>query len=199
MRARFITSGAKPGDFPSHGLPEVAFLGRSNVGKSSLLNAVVGARIARTSRTPGRTQLVNFFEAHTKAVDYALADLPGLGYAKVPREIRDGWRRLIESYLETRAPLRALLLLLDLRRGAQEEDVALFARMRGLLEPRGVSLFVVGTKADKLSKPELKPALAAIAKALGVDRDRVLATSVTKNAGVEELRAVIEGLAADRG
>lgn len=194
MRTRFITSAAAPSGFPKTELAEVAFLGRSNVGKSSLLNAVASAKIARTSRTPGRTQLVNFFEIHTKAHDYLLADLPGIGYARVPREIRSGWRALIQGYLSQREPLRALLWLVDLRRDLPEEDAELYADLVESLSPRGVEVVLVGTKADKLSKAAVKPTLLALTKVLGLPFESAIATSTLKGLGIDALRAKIDSV-----
>ncbi|MCK6549493.1 ribosome biogenesis GTP-binding protein YihA/YsxC [Myxococcota bacterium] len=194
MRTRFITSAAAPSGFPKTDLAEVAFLGRSNVGKSSLLNAIAAAKIARTSRTPGRTQLVNFFEIHTKTHDYVLADLPGLGYANVPREIRAGWRALIDGYLTRREPLRALLWLVDLRRDILPEDAALHADLVETLSPRGVEVLLVGTKADKLAKAAVKPTLRTLTAALGVPYETAIATSTLRGLGIDALRAKIATL-----
>src|SRR5262249_55673621 len=122
VAARFVTSAASPEQFPPADLPELAVVGRSNVGKSSLINALVGKDLAKTSRTPGRTRLVNWFEV-TATRPFHLVDLPGYGYAEVSRAMRDSWRPLIESYLGNRATLAGVLLLVDIRRGAQDEEL----------------------------------------------------------------------------
>src|SRR5580765_8482751 len=123
MSARFIISAARPEQFPPEADPEVAFLGRSNVGKSSLLNALVGAdELAFTSSRPGCTQLINFYQVDG---GYRFVDLPGYGYAKVPKEITSEWKALIEAYLTERQSLQLAVLLLDARRGWMEKDVEL--------------------------------------------------------------------------
>jgi GTP-binding protein len=142
---RFILSAAKPEQFPPEGVAaEVAFLGRSNVGKSSLLNALMGVRgLAKTSARPGCTQLINFYQ-----MDEALrfADLPGYGFAKVPWEITNSWKQLIDQYLTGRGSLRLSVIVLDARRGWMEKDVEL----RDWLECHGRPYLVAATKADKL-------------------------------------------------
>ena len=137
--------GSFPGDVPPTGLPEVAFVGRSNVGKSSALNALLGARVARVSSTPGRTQAVNLFR-----VDGALsvADLPGYGFANVPEHVRAQWKELVERYLRTRDTLRLVVVLVDHRHKAQPLDVEMLAMLRGLDRPT----LVIATKVDKLTR-----------------------------------------------
>src|SRR5689334_20185934 len=122
VRARFVTSAAKPADFPPPTLPEIAVVGRSNVGKSSLINALVGQDgLARTSRTPGRTRLINWFEIGSQPPFY-LVDLPGYGYAEVSAAVRQTWRPMIQAYLEQRTSLAGVLLLVDIRRNAEAEE-----------------------------------------------------------------------------
>jgi GTP-binding protein len=141
--ARFIMSAARPEQFPPEAEPEVAFLGRSNVGKSSLLNALVGADgLAYISSRPGCTQLVNFFQVN----GYRFVDLPGYGFAKVPKDITREWKGLIESYLLRRRSLRLSVLLVDARRGWMEKDLEL----RQWLEMNGLPYVVAVTKIDKL-------------------------------------------------
>ena len=144
LAARFIMSVVQPGRFPPEELPEFAFLGRSNVGKSSLLNALVDEKgLARISSTPGRTQAINFFRLGDK---YQFVDLPGYGYAKVGKETKRSWKLLIDSYLETRQCLAHCFLLLDARRGWMDMDLEL----RDWLAHRGHPVLVIGTKWDKL-------------------------------------------------
>ncbi len=195
MRTTFITSAADVEQFPEISGAEFAFLGRSNVGKSTLLNALVNARVARTSRTPGRTQLVNFFAVHTGQGDFTLADLPGYGYARAPREVQRKWAPLIEGYLRHRKPLKVALLLLDVRREVADDDRTLYEWLRKDVAPRGVRIEVVGTKADKLPKARQKPALVALAKALGDRPDGLHLTSATNRIGLDLLLAHLLTLA----
>ncbi len=143
--ARFAAAAAEPGRLPRLGLPEVAFAGRSNVGKSSLLNRLVGRRsLARVSKTPGRTQQINFFVIDEKL---ALVDLPGYGFARVSLALREEWKALVEHYLTQRPSLRAVVLIVDLRRGVEPDD----AQLLEFLAAQGVPAVLVATKADKLA------------------------------------------------
>jgi len=148
MAARFIISAVRPDQFPPEAEPEIAFLGRSNVGKSSLLNALLGTdagsgTLARVSRVPGRTQMINFFEVDG---GFRFVDLPGYGFAKVPLEISRKWKVLIGQYLLGRPGLKLAVLLVDSRRGWMEKDVEL----REWLETNAIPFMVVATKVDKL-------------------------------------------------
>ena len=161
MAARFIISAVRPDQFPPQAEPEVAFLGRSNVGKSSLLNALLGGNagagdVARVSRSPGRTQSINFFEVDG---GFRFVDLPGYGFAKVPPQISRQWKNLIEQYLLDRPGLLLAVLLVDSRRGWMEKDVEL----RNWLEAHKVPYLVVATKVDKLkSQKERHQSLKAL-------------------------------------
>ena len=164
-KARFITSAAKPEQFPPETLPELAVVGRSNVGKSSLINALTGqSGLARTSRTPGRTRLVNWFEVNGK---FLLVDLPGYGYAEVSRDMRESWRPLIEKYLADRKTLAGVLLLIDVRRGPGDEELDFVP----WLEAREVPIVVALTKADKLAKNKRMLEVTKAKKTLGLKRD----------------------------
>lgn len=157
LDAEFIISAASADLFPRDGRPEVAFLGRSNVGKSTLLNSLMGVKgLARTSATPGCTQTINFFRVGGKLL---FVDLPGYGYARVPLSEKARWKRLIESYLLDRSNLELSILLLDARRGWMEPDLEL----KEWLEYHGMPYLVVATKIDKLkSNQERERGLAAI-------------------------------------
>jgi GTP-binding protein len=184
--ARFVTSAAQPADFPPPALPEVAVVGRSNVGKSSLINALVGqSGLARTSRTPGRTRLINWFAIEER---FYLVDLPGYGYAAVSQATRESWRPLIEAYLAERASLAGVLLLIDIRRGVQDEELD-FAPW---LEQRAMPVVVALTKADKLAKNKRTLEVARARQALALRRDP-LAVSATTGEGIDPLwRAVVQ-------
>ena len=144
MAARFIISAARPDQFPPGAEEEVAFFGRSNVGKSSLINALVGTEgLARTSSRPGCTQSVNFFQVDG---GYRFVDLPGYGFAKVPQDITKAWKELIESYLLERGALRLVFIVLDARRGWMEKDL----QFKEWLEFHGHPFVVAATKTDKL-------------------------------------------------
>jgi GTP-binding protein len=160
--ATFVRACAHPGEFPKTGWPEIAFVGRSNVGKSSLLNVLLGRKgLAKVSATPGKTQTINFF-----AVDqsYFFVDLPGYGYAKVPRAVQQAWRSLIEAYLADRDTLRAVVLLLDARHPPSELDLT----MHRWLEAYGVPEIVVATKADQVPRGRRRAADDHIVAALGL-------------------------------
>ncbi len=179
MGARFIISAARPEQFPAEGEAEVAFLGRSNVGKSSLLNALMNAgELAHTSSRPGCTQLINFYQ-----VDGGLrfVDLPGYGFAKVPRDISTQWKALIESYLLHRDMLRLCVIVLDARRGWMEKDIEL----RDWLEDRGRPYLAVATKIDKLkSQKERQQSLRALREGY---TGEVLECSAVTGRGVREI------------
>jgi GTP-binding protein len=156
LLAEFIVSAKSPEQFPADGLPEVAFLGRSNVGKSSLINALCGQRrLAFTSNTPGRTQSINFYRIDGKRY---FVDLPGYGYARVPRSAMDEWAKLIEHYLQERRTLRLSFLILDARRGWMEKDLDL----KSWLEARNHPYLVVASKIDKLNQSEQQHGIKAI-------------------------------------
>ncbi len=147
---RFLLSATAAEQFPAPLAPEIAFLGRSNVGKSSLINSLLGAKVARTSSTPGRTRAINFFEIRHPGDPrpaFVFADLPGYGYAKVPRELSAEWPKFIEAYLLNRAPLALCLALVDMNVPPQASDLQLMEWLQANQRP----FVVVATKADKLS------------------------------------------------
>ncbi|MGE5322055.1 MAG: ribosome biogenesis GTP-binding protein YihA/YsxC [Actinomycetota bacterium] len=167
--ARFITSAAHADSFPREGPPEFAFLGRSNVGKSSLINSLLGQRIAHVSSTPGRTRTINFIGIYSSATQpepqFMLVDLPGYGYAKISRSISAEWPKFIEPYLEKRATLQSSIVLVDVNVPPQPPDRQLI----DYLQHTGRDFMLVGTKSDKLSGNKLKAALSALEEAHGVD------------------------------
>ena len=188
----FLLSAPKLEFLPEPKVPEIAFAGRSNVGKSSLLNALTGrAGIARTSNTPGRTQELNVFDVG-EPLAFRLIDMPGYGYAEAPKDVVREWKALVFDYLRGRAALKRVLLLIDARHGIKPVD----AEIMGLLDKAAVSYQIVLTKSDKI-KPT---ALAGTARAVGeVARTHpaaypeVLATSAEKGDGIAELRAAVVG------
>jgi GTP-binding protein len=156
LKAEFVLSANKAGQFPADGLPEVAFLGRSNVGKSSLINAIAGQkRLAFTSGTPGRTQSINFYRIDGKLY---FVDLPGYGYARVPLAAKNEWAGLIENYLQERQTLKLSFLILDARRGWMDKDLDL----KNWLEIHSQPYLVVASKIDKLNQKEQRESLGAI-------------------------------------
>lgn len=153
LNAEFITSATEPSQFPTGGLPEIAFAGRSNVGKSSLLNALLGRKnLARVSQTPGRTRLLNFFRvvvSDKNGAEFVFVDLPGYGYAKVAKAVREQWGPMIEGYLSARSALRGVVLLTDVRRGEQDE-----INLVRWVQEQGLGLIAVATKIDKLPRSQ---------------------------------------------
>ena len=176
---------------PESALPEIAFAGRSNVGKSYLLNTLVRRKsFARVSRTPGRTREINFFRINN---EFVLVDLPGYGYARISKEKKAEWRPMIESYLRRTTQLRGIVLLLDIRREPSDDDRA----MLDFLAETEVPTIVALTKVDKLSKPAARERVAAIAKDLALDSDQVIPfSSPTGEGRVELLEAILALVAA---
>jgi GTP-binding protein len=189
LRARFLTSAAKPSDFPPEAGPELAFAGRSNVGKSSAINALCGRnRLAFFSKTPGRTQTINFYELGGGA---RLADLPGYGHASAPRSLRSSWDALIGGYLTARHSLAAVVLLTDARRPLTANDRHFLEWLR----PVQASRLVLLSKSDKLSRAERIKALASTRSALDAAAmtSEVMLFSSKNAEGVEVARALLEG------
>jgi len=191
LSAEFIKSCEKPEQFPRDGLPEVAFVGRSNVGKSSLLNSLLHRRkLAKVSRTPGKTCTANFFRLTADdpvLKRFSWVDLPGYGYAKVAKSVQAQWGPMIEGYLAARPELMGVLLLVDAR-GVERHDVTTFAWLRAL----GLRVVIVATKVDKLSRAERRGSLVAIRDSLNVPEGTELIpySSVTHEGRDELWRAI---------
>jgi GTP-binding protein len=187
----FVATAARIDQIPATDRPEVAFAGRSNVGKSSLINALTGRRtLARTSVTPGRTQQLNFFDL---AGRLSLADLPGYGYASAPKPKVEAWTRLVELYLVGRPSLRRALLLIDSRHGLKDID----RRIMAMLDRAAVSYQVILTKADKIDAAALARRLVAIEGELrghSAVHPALIATSARSGAGIDDLRASLAAL-----
>jgi GTP-binding protein len=191
LAAELLTVAAKPEDFPRLPLPEVALLGRSNVGKSSLLNRLAQRRkLARTSTSPGKTRLVHFYRIERPGRELLLVDLPGYGWARVSKAERAGWKSLVESYLGGREHLRGAILLQDVRRDWGEDEVLLGA----WLAERGVPVLLVLTKADKLGAAERRRRVRSLTAAARVPADRCIVTSSQTGEGVEALWKAIDAI-----
>jgi len=173
---------------PDNALPEIAFAGRSNVGKSSLLNRLVRRKaFARVSRTPGRTRQINFFEINRR---FVLVDLPGYGYARISKERRAEWRPLIEGYLRRSTSLRGVVQLIDVRRDPSDDDI----QMLDFLSDLGTPTIVAITKVDKLSPTAKAARVAELTASLGLDAEQVIPFSAQTGAGRDELAAAIVAL-----
>jgi GTP-binding protein len=191
LGAEMIAAAARTDQFPPGGAPEVAFLGRSNVGKSSLLNRLVQRRkLARTSATPGKTRLVHWYQVRRPEGETLFVDLPGYGWAKVSKAERERWRGLVESYLEGRETLRCAVLLQDLRRDLSEDEDLLIAWLR----QRGIAVVLALTKSDKIKPMRRAQRIAEMRLDTDLPDDRVIATSAEKGVGIEDLWRAIDAL-----
>jgi GTP-binding protein len=192
QECRFVTGAADIGGIPASSLPEIAFAGRSNVGKSSLINALTGRNtLARVSRTPGRTRQLNFFVLGN---DLMLTDLPGYGYAEADRREIAAWNRLLKAYLEGRAVLRRVCLLIDARHGFNARDREFITR----LDKAAVSYQIVLTKADKVADAALAELRSRMGKELQTHAaayPEIAATSANQGLGIAELRADLAAIA----
>ena len=186
--ARFVKSAKQANDFPKDRKPEIAFCGRSNSGKSSLLNALTNSQgLARTSSSPGRTQLINFFLVDGQTY---YVDLPGYGYAKVPKGIRDTWGEMVEGYLRNREPLKLAIMLVDSRIPSTDSDQT----MKEWLDHFGIPNLVVLTKSDKISRNELTKALRTCAETLQT-KEIIAFSAITdfgKDAVLKKIRDAID-------
>jgi GTP-binding protein len=184
--AEFITSAVKYNQYPREPMPEIAFAGRSNVGKSSLINTLLRRkRLVKTSSTPGRTQLINFFEINGS---FRFVDLPGYGYAKVPASVRKQWKPMVETYLSRREFLQGVVLLLDIRREPRREEFDL-ARW---LDAYGIHRLFVVTKTDKITKNRQTGRRKDIARGLSMNPDHLILFSAKTRQGFEPLWTAIE-------
>lgn len=194
--AEFITSAVKPEQYPETVLPEIAFAGRSNVGKSSLINTLVNRKnLVKTSQTPGKTRLINFFRINDR---FVFVDLPGYGYAKVPASERKQWGPMVERYLRTRPGLKGMMVLQDIRRtpGSEEHELVSF------LHHLGLPFFYIFTKADKLSKNKQGSQVRSIRKELSLTDDEFICFSAKTRQGRDRTWQQIErllGLDTDAG
>ncbi|MBD3879885.1 MAG: YihA family ribosome biogenesis GTP-binding protein [Quinella sp. 1Q5] len=192
VKSEYVTSAVSRATCPEEPLPEIVFVGRSNVGKSSLINSLTNRKaLARTSGTPGKTQTINFFRVELKADDtrraFYLVDLPGYGYAKTSKANRKLWAKFIDEYLSSRRDIRFVCQLVDMRHPPMESDLKSFAS----LVEKNLPVLVVATKSDKLGKTQRQKHLDAIQKALGIDAESILPYSSVKNEGRSDLLDVI--------
>ena len=183
------TVAVKRNQYPDQSLKEVAFAGRSNVGKSSLLNLLTGRKkLARVSGSPGKTRTINFYIIND---EFRIVDLPGYGYAKVSKSVSAGWGDMMETYLENRPNLLKVIQLVDIRHSPSKQD----AEMYNYLRHFGLDGIVVATKADKISRNQMAKQLKLIRQTLGLtSEDKVIPVSALKRTGHEELLDVIEEL-----
>ncbi len=196
LSAERVATAAGPEGFPVDGKPEVAFLGRSNVGKSSLINRLVRRkRLAYTSSAPGKTRLLHWYRIERPSSALLLVDLPGYGYAKVSKAERQRWKVLVESYLQKRTPLAAAVLLQDLRREISEDETLLLA----WLAERDVPAILALTKIDKLKPMRRAQRVRELAASVDLPRERVVATSAEKGDGMDELWRAIDALVSASG
>jgi GTP-binding protein len=185
--AEFIKSATNSSQYPEHDLYEIAFAGRSNVGKSSVINTLLNRKkLVKTSRTPGRTQLLNFFEINK---EFCFTDLPGYGYAKVPLKVKKNWGEMIEDYLVLRKNLRALVLIMDIRRKVPTSEEQNFISW---LKLESIPCILILTKADKLSKSKQRDAFFSYSKKLLEDKDNIILFSAKSRLGKDALWSAIE-------
>lgn len=188
-RSELEAVAVKPAQYPPDDLPEIAFAGRSNVGKSSLLNLITGRKaLARVSGSPGKTRTINFYRCNDR---FRIVDLPGYGYAKVSKSESTKWGSMMESYLEGRENLIKVVQLVDIRHRPSEQDIQMYEYLK-YYDLDGI---VVATKADKIGKNELKKALAVIEESFGMDEDDlIIPVSSLKRTGDDELLDTIDFL-----
>jgi GTP-binding protein len=199
LDARFFTTATEPHQYPKPAFPEVAFAGRSNVGKSSMINTLCGRRkLVRVSNTPGRTRTLNFFdvdlEIEKKKRTLRLCDLPGYGYAKASKQDRDIWRKMISAYLEGRTALKAVVAIVDGEIGAQDSD----RQMIEYLDGSPAQVLVAATKIDRVAKSKWYGRRQKISEELGVPIEAVVPFSSTERLGVDEVWDRLVGVTVSR-
>lgn len=191
--AEYEKSAVHPGQYPDGNLPEIAFAGRSNVGKSSLINSLVNRKkLVKTSRTPGHTRSINFFKINGS---WYFVDLPGYGYAKVSESLQASWKPMVEHYLTERQNLRGVVHIMDIRHLPSADDVSLWFWLKG----RGIMTFAVMTKADKLSRGRHRLRLNDAAALLGLSPDEIIVFSALTHMGRDKLIGALSPLIAPTG
>ncbi len=197
LGAEFVTTATKVAEYPSKAVPEVAFVGRSNVGKSSMINALCKRKkLVRVSHTPGRTKTLNFFdvmlEHRAKKRTLRLCDLPGYGYAKVSKAERAEWNRMIDDYLTQRHTLKVVVTIIDAEIGPTPDDL----KMLDFLQEKPPRILVVATKLDRINKAARKPRLKALQQQLELPENSLLGFSAHDNLGHDALWATLLGITA---
>ena len=194
IKSDYVASAVRSSQYPTEILPEIVFIGRSNVGKSSLINSLTNRKnLARTSQTPGKTQTINFYKATLKISEppalknFYLVDLPGYGYAKTSKTNRSIWAKFIDEYLKKSPQIKFICQLVDIRHAPQDSDLAMF---QNILE-KNLPVLIIATKADKLSKNERAKNLAVIKKTFGIDELPILPYSSKNYEGNSDLLDVI--------
>jgi GTP-binding protein len=189
VESKFIKSAVKPNGYPASPYADIAFVGKSNVGKSSLINTLLNRKaIAKVSRTPGKTRLINFFEIRFKTKENKdgfvnFVDLPGYGYAKVSKTERATWKKMIQNYFEQRLSLKGVIALVDIRHSADPKDIV----MLKMLRDEGIPFVVIATKADKVAKSKLPACLKKLSAGLEVNNKNIYLFSSLKKTGIEDI------------
>lgn len=188
-KAELVAVAVKPGQYPLDDKKEIAFAGRSNVGKSSLLNLLTNRKkLARVSGNPGKTRTINFYEVNEQ---FRIVDLPGYGYAKVSRSLTETWGEMVEAYLKERKGLLKVIQLVDIRHAPSAQDIQMYEYLRHY----GLDGFIVATKADKVSNNEIRKCISVIRKTLNLSNDDiVIPVSVLKRTGVDHLMEVMDAI-----
>lgn len=189
IKSELETVGVKPSQYPPDTMPEIAFAGRSNVGKSSLLNLLTGRKkLARVSGSPGKTRTINFYLINDA---FRIVDLPGYGYAKLSKNVTENWGEMMETYFQNRQGLKKVIQLVDIRHKPTAQDIQMYEYLRHY----GLDGIVVATKADKVSRNEMQKNISVIKKTLELSKeDKVIPVSALKKTGWEELLLEIEEL-----
>ncbi len=193
-KARYESTAVKPDQYPNESIPEIALVGRSNVGKSTIINTLLNRRgIARVSSEPGKTRGINFYNIDDELY---FVDLPGYGYAKVSKEEKARWGKMIETYLNSRRQLEMAVLLVDIRHAPTGDDVIMYKWITG----RGLRHLVIATKADKISRGQVHSRIQEIRKVLGLTQeDKVIAYSSETRQGKDDIWAAIRAVISDKG
>ncbi len=188
VESKFIKSAINPCDYPASAYSDIAFAGKSNVGKSSLINTILNRKtIAKTSSTPGKTRLINFFEIRFKITEKSgyvnFVDLPGYGYAKVSKTERNLWKKMIQNYFEQRINLKGVIVLVDIRHKADFKDLIII----NLLKLRNLPFCIIATKSDKISKSTIDSAINKLRTEFDVQTENIYAFSSLKKNGIEDV------------